>query len=109
MTPQALPQLSELAVFVCQQRQKCRHVSGAQTQTGQRATAEGVEEVTGEQPSDASRWSDGGRRAEEKLEIRAAQSGCWEAFLKALISLPVLSAPVSPPYATLSCRGDRNI
>lgn len=79
----------------------------APTQTEQTDTAEGIEEVTREGPSDASRWSDGGKRAEEKLEIRAAQSECWEAFLKALISLPILSAPASPPYATLWGGGDK--
>lgn len=51
----------------------------------------------GEAPSDAGRWSDGGYRGE--LEINKTKY-FW-AFLKALISLRIPSASVTPPYGRL--------
>lgn len=56
-------------------------------------TAEVTEEVRGEGPSDASRWSDGGRE-ERRGEARNQddKTKCLSAVLKALISLYILSA-----------------
>lgn len=70
-------------------------------------TAEVMEEVSREGPSDASRWSDEGREERRgEAQNQDDKTKCLSAVLKALISLYIQSAPMRPPYARLWGRGD---
>lgn len=75
---------SKLAVFIFLQEHECVHVHPQKHR--QSDTAEVRKEVRGEGPSDASRWSDGGReggrRGEEKLEIRTTRPNAYRLFLR---------------------------